>query len=283
MISRAFHEPAGPVAIAVAPNGGRRTKRDHAAIPLTPAELARAAAGCREAGAAMMHLHVRDADGGHLLDAQAYREALDAIAGEVRDSLFLQISSESLGVYRPAEQMAVVKAVRPPGVSLGLREFTGEADAAGERAFADFLAWLERERIVPQFILYAPEEADQLQRLSQRGVIPWNDPPVLYVLGRYTAGQTSAPEDVLPFLAAGRPKFRHWMVCAFGAQEAACVLLGATHGGHGRVGFENNLRLPGGAIAADNTALVGATVEMLRAAGHRVASAGELRTQWSLS
>ena len=61
------------IAIAVAPNGGRKTKADHPALPLTPAELAATAAECLEAGAAMIHVHVRDANGRHLLDADAYR------------------------------------------------------------------------------------------------------------------------------------------------------------------------------------------------------------------
>lgn len=281
MIPRASAEPLGPVAIAVAPNGGRRTKRDHAAIPLTPRELVHAAAACRDAGAAMLHLHVRDADGQHLLDADAYRQALEAVSREVGDALFLQISSEALGRYHPAEQMAVVRAVRPPGVSLGLREYT--ADKGSERAFADFLAWLHREHIVPQFILYAPEEADELARLRQSGVVPWSEPPVLYVLGRYVTSQTAAPEDLLPFLAAERPAFRHWMVCAFGRHEAACVTAAARRGGDARVGFENNLQLPDGTTAADNAALVRETAELLRATGRTLATASHLRNQWSRS
>ena len=47
-------------AIAVAPNGARRTKADHPRLPMTPAEIAREAAAAREAGAAMLHLHIRD-------------------------------------------------------------------------------------------------------------------------------------------------------------------------------------------------------------------------------
>lgn len=229
----------------------------------------------------MLHLHVRDADGRHLLNAEAYRRALDAVSAEVGDTLFLQISSEALASYQPAEQMAVVRAVHPPGVSLGLREYT--ADKSNERAFAAFLTWLRREEIVPQFILYAPDEADELARLRKRGVVPWNEPPVLYVLGRYTAAQTAAPEDLLPFLAAERPNFRHWMVCAFGRHEAACVTAAARRGGDARIGFENNLQLPDGTTAADNAALVRETAERLRATGHSLATVSHLRNQWSRS
>lgn len=279
MTAHASGEPPAPIVMAVAPNGGRRTKQDHPALPLTAAELARAAAACGEAGAAMVHLHVRDAAGRHLLEAAAYQAALAAVRAAVGDRVFLQISSESLGAYRPAEQMAVVRAVRPEGVSLGLREYVGAP--GDETAFADFLAWLKRERIAPQFILYAPEELDALRGLCRRGLVPWDDPAVLLVLGRYAVDHDSAPDDLLPFLAANRPSFGHWMLCAFGRHEAACMLAAALRGGHARVGFENNLHLPDGSRAPDNAALVAATAALLRRAGRRLATAADLRDAWS--
>lgn len=57
---RARHTSSlAPVAIAVAPNGGRRTKADHPAVPMTPDELAATAADCLAAGAAMIHVQDR--------------------------------------------------------------------------------------------------------------------------------------------------------------------------------------------------------------------------------
>lgn len=268
-----------PVAIAAAPNGGRRTKADHPALPITPAELARNAAECRDAGAAMIHIHVRDRDGAHLLDADAYRAAIAAIRAEVGDALVLQITSESLGRYSPAEQMAVVRAVRPEAVSLALRELV--PDPADEGAFADFLLWLKRERVAPQIILYAPEEAAQLDGMRRRGLVPWGDIPVLHVLGRYVAGQTSLPADLLPFLAPEAPRFSSWMVCAFGRHEAACALAAALLGGDIRVGFENNLHRPDGSLAAGNADLVRAVAEPLIGSGGRLADAAALRASWA--
>ena len=59
-----------PLVVAAAPNGARRTEADHPALPLGPDELAREAAACREAGATVPHLHVRDAAGRHSLDPE---------------------------------------------------------------------------------------------------------------------------------------------------------------------------------------------------------------------
>ncbi|WEX73979.1 3-keto-5-aminohexanoate cleavage protein [Sinorhizobium numidicum] len=270
-----------PVVIAVAPNGGRRSKADHRALPLTPDELAETAAGCLETGACMIHTHVHDKDGRHLLDAEAYRAAIAAIRAAVGDRLVVQITTEALGVYRPAEQTEVVRKVRPEAVSLALRELL--PDESHEAGFAQFLGWLRREKIVPQIILYTPEEAVSLAALKARGLIPFDNIPVLYVLGRYTAEQRSAPTDLLPFLAPGMPCFAHWSVCAFGSRETACVTAGALLGGHVRVGFENNLWLPDGSLAPDNAALIATSHAALRACGLAIADADRLRHTWSAS
>ncbi|CDX35206.1 conserved hypothetical protein [Mesorhizobium sp. ORS 3359] len=267
------------VAIAVAPNGGRRTKADHPALPITPGELADVAAASLEAGAAMIHVHVRDRDGRHLLDVEAYRAATAAIRASVGDRLVLQITSEALGLYRPEEQMRVVLETRPEAVSLALREFV--PGPTHDAAFASFLETLRVEKVTPQIILYTPEEASYLAALAGRGLIPFDNLPVLYVLGRYTVGQTSRPADLLPFLAPSIPAARHWMVCAFGDQEVASVTAAALLGGHARVGFENNLFLPDGTLASGNQDLVVATRLAVEACGLTLADADALRSQWS--
>src|SRR5690606_13268182 len=103
-----------------------------------------------------------------LLDADAYRAAIDAIRAEVGDRMVVQITSEALGIYTPEEQIAVVKAVRPEAASLALREVA--PDAASEPAFLELLSWMARERVAPQIILYAPEEARQLAALRDAGM-----------------------------------------------------------------------------------------------------------------
>jgi 3-keto-5-aminohexanoate cleavage enzyme len=263
------------VAIAVAPNGGRRTKVDHPAIPLTAAELARTAAECRDAGASMIHVHVRRPDGRHLLDADAYGQAIAAIRREVGDGLVIQITTEALGIYSPAEQIGVLKAVRPEAASLALRELV--PDAAAEPAFAETLGWMKRENVLPQIILYDPSEAVRLAGIIRRGLVPWPDIPVLYVLGRYTVSQTSQPADLLPFLTPDMPRFFHWSVCAFGQHEAACVTAAALIGGHARVGFENNLHLPDGTLAPSNAELVTTVAKAVRQLGHDLCNAADVR------
>ena len=263
--------------MAVAPNGGRRTKSDHPALPLTAGELARTAAECVEQGASMIHLHVRDQAGKHLLDAEAYRAATARIYETVGDRLVVQITSEAVGAYSVAEQKAVVLETNPEAVSLALREFA--PDKAGEKEFGEFLGQLKLKRIWPQIILYSPDEAARLSAMRRQGLIPFESVAVLYVLGRFALGQTSAPADILPFLGPESPRFESWSVCAFGRRETACVTTAALLGGHARVGFENNVLMPDGALAASNADLVGAVARALDALGMAKQSVEGLRQE----
>jgi uncharacterized protein (DUF849 family) len=258
------------VMVMVAPNGARRGKVDHPAIPLTPAELALDVAASAAAGAAAVHLHVRDAAGGHSLDPGLYREAVAAVRAACPD-IVIQITTEAVGRYAPAEQMATVRALRPGAVSLALRELI--PDTAAEAPAGDFLAWMQEAGVAPQVILYAPDEVTRCRELIARGVIPFAAPFLLFVLGRYAADQQSAPEDLDPFVDALGDFPAPWAVCAFGRREAACAVAAARLGGHVRVGFENNLHLPDGTLAPGNAAIVAATAAMLEGEGFGVMDA----------
>jgi 3-keto-5-aminohexanoate cleavage enzyme len=265
------------VIVTVAPNGGRKTKADHPALPLSPDELARTAAECLERGASMIHLHVRDRNGGHCLDPDAYRAAIARICREVGDRLVIQITSESLGLFTPSEQRAAVLEANPEAVSLALRELAPEE--ADEKEFGLFLGKLKQMRIWPQVILYTADEARRLGAMMKQRLIPFDELAVLYVLGRFALTRTAAPGDLIPFVAPDMPRFSPWTVCAFGRHEAACVTAGALLGGHVRVGFENNLTLPNGARAASNAELVGVAVGALEAVALTPQTADGLREE----
>ncbi|WP_119459106.1 3-keto-5-aminohexanoate cleavage protein [Rhodospirillaceae bacterium SYSU D60014] len=271
-------EAEAPLILAVAPNGARKTKADHPALPMTADEIAETAVACQAAGAAMIHLHVRDREGRHSLDPDIYRETIDAIRRRLGDGLIVQVTTEAVGRYGPAEQMAAVRAIRPEAVSLAIKEII--PDAAAEPVATDFLAWLARERIAPQYILYSAEELRRFEDLRRRGIVPGERPFVLFVLGRYTPGQRSTPGDLLPFLNP-LPVDIVWAVCAFGARETACALTAAGLGGHARVGFENNMKLADGSIASDNAALVAQLAAGTAVLGRPLADAETARAMLS--
>ena len=263
-----------PFIVMCAPNGARKTRKDHPRLPVTPAELADCAHSIHEAGASIMHVHVRDEELGHSLDVGLYRAAISAIRERVGDQLIIQVTTEACGIYTRHQQMSLVRELRPEAVSLALAELC--PDAQSESEAADFYRWLLDERVMVQHILYSTDELQRFIDLRNRGVVTAGNAFVLFVLGRYSTNLTGQPEDLDAFIAAA-PLDIVWAVCCFGRTEAAAALRAAAAGGHARVGFENNLRLPDGSIAPDNASLVRIAAEAGRQQGRREATADQVR------
>lgn len=268
---------AQPLIVTVAPNGAYKQAIDHPALPLTAKSLAHTAKQCLEAGAAMLHLHIRDQQGRHSLDVHGYQEAIAAVRAAVGQEMVLQVTSEAARIYRAPEQVAMVRTLRPEAVSVGLREI--DQAELGEQGLADFFTWLACEKIMTQVILYDLADLKRWQELVQRGLIPEAHWFLLFVLGRYTAGQTSQPIDLVPFVyhhTTNEP----WAVCAFGPTEHSCMSAAASLGGHARVGFENNMHLRDGRLAPDNAALVRQISQTASALGRPLATASDIRERY---
>ena len=266
-----------PLMVCVAPNGARRGKADHPALPMTTAEMVEVARSCARAGATMLHLHVRDDSGRHVLDADRYREAGAAIRDALGDRLIIQITTEAVGRYTPQEQRAVVRAVWPEAVSVALREMMPENDRAEQDETLRLFHDLAEDGVLIQPILYTAEEVWRYRHLRDSGALPAGPMCPLFVLGRYSVGLTSSPADLLPFLAAWEDCSDPWMVCAFGPREAACATAAVALGGHVRVGFENNLWRPGGGLAESNAELVRWALKAADPCGRPVATVAMAR------
>lgn len=266
-----------PLVLTVAPNGARRGKADHPAIPITAAEVADTAAACLDAGAAMIHLHIRDRDGGHLLDADGYRAAMAAIEARVGRALVIQPTTEAVGIYDRHQQMALVRDLRPEQVSIAVRELI--PDEGAESQAAEFLVWAHQAHVAVQHILYDASDARRFVALKRRGIIPGHVAPVLFVLGRYINGQQSDPLELLPFIETWRDagETGAWTICAFGLREGAVGATAASLGGHVRIGFENNFHLADGGIAPNNETLVRAMAELAVRIGRPLATADDVR------
>jgi len=233
----------------VAPNGARRGKSDHPALPVTLPEIIDTARACHEAGADALHLHVRDDDGAHSLDAGRYREALSELKAQV-PGMRTQITTEAAGVFDVAAQRACLRDVQPEWASISIREMARDPDVAW-RVY-DLCAEQGTE---VQHILYDTDDATLLRDWQERGIIRSNQTSTIFVLGRYTTTRHASPADIAPFRAA-LPGAANWMVCAFGPQEHACLVAAAEQAGNLRVGFENSFTAADGAVHTDNAASV---------------------------
>lgn len=248
--------------LMVAPNGARRGKADHPALPVTIDELAETARACHFAGADAIHLHVRDADRLHSLDPGLYREAMAAIEDRA-PGMGIQVTTESGGIYDVPAQLACLDALRPGAASIAVREMTRNPGAAA-RVYA--LARETGTRV--QHILYSPVCIAQFNDWRDRGTIRERAPEVILVLGQYQPPLFARPEMLAP-LRANLGGDVNWTVCAFGRTEQACLIEALRLGGQVRIGFENNIETPDGAPLADNTASVHAFVATARAQGFK--------------
>lgn len=259
-----MHKPAALPDIMVAPNGARRTPKDHPFLPVTHDEIIETAKACQIAGADGIHLHIRDARQAHLLDAAEYQVLLDRIAREVPD-LYLQVTSEAAGRYEAADQIAMIKTLKPAHVSVALREMVRGPDEW--RVAQDFYEWAADACVDVQHILYTPDDVQTFVTGSESGRIPGNHHLIQFVLGAYDGSQASQPEDIQqlldPLLADTAHRF-DWMLCAFGKEETACLAHAAKLGGKVRVGFENSLWNADGSRARNNAERVAEVVAVIR-------------------
>ena len=237
--------------LMVAPNGARRTTRDHPRLPVTAMTLAETAGACQAAGATSIHVHVRDGQERHSLDAGRYREATAAIA-ETAPGLGIQITTESAGVFHAADQLACLTDLQPKAASIAIREMATDPTVA-----TAVYAFAEEAEIEVQHITYGPSCLQQMQAWREAGVIRPSQNRVLFVLGQYAPPKDAVPGDLESFVSTlGRGDWKR-SVCAFGGEEHSCLQAAVSLGFGARIGFENSICDRNGVQHRDNAASIG--------------------------
>ncbi len=240
--------------VLVAPNGARRGPADHAALPVTLAQIVETARACSLAGADGIHLHIRDKRGAHSLDPGRYRETLEEIR-RAAPQLDLQITTEAGGIFDVSAQYDCIAGAGAEWASIAVREIARDPDLAPK-----IYGLCDHAGIRVQHILYDAEDAILLENWQTKGIVHASQTDRLFVLGRYAAAQESEPVDLEAFPATPGK----WMVCAFGRREHECLHLAASRGSDVRVGFENSLTDSQGRQWTDNAASVAALIDLLK-------------------
>jgi uncharacterized protein (DUF849 family) len=257
-----FYRPAKLPKLMVAPNGARKVKKDHPAVPLTISEIVTTAKSCNKVGAGAIHLHVRDKEGHHVLDVGLYKEALNELEHQV-PNMHIQVTTEAVGKYSPADMRKLAYDVTPPGASIGTSELIPSRKP--EEEDIKLYKYLTEAGTKIQHILYKPEDIDLLIELLNKAEIPINDAWCLFVIGHYS-GRISYPENILPFIKKMKEHNINldWAICAFRKEEMDCLEKAISLGGKLRVGFENSLFMPNGEIAPDNHTKVDAINKLFK-------------------
>ena len=237
--------------LMVAPNGARKTKKDHPNLPITISEIVEDAYKCFNNGANAIHAHVRDKNGNHSLDTGLYNELIKELKVKVPE-LPIQITTEAVGKYSPNEQFEVVKKLFPESASVAFKEML--PDIKDYKLAKKFYEFTIDNNIQIQHILYSSEDLRFFIQAIKSKIIPSINLQVLYVLGRYDKNFQSRKEDLKPFIQEHETiiSFTEWAVCAFGEAETDCLMKSYLLGGKARVGFENNFHNEDGTIADTN-------------------------------
>ena len=228
------------MAVKACLNGGR-TRAEHPAVPLTPAELAADAIAVRNAGAFAVHVHPRDGGGTETLDARACDAAVAAIRDAV-PGLPVGLSTSETIDPDPFARAAAVGAwrQRPDFVSVNV----------GELGWAGIVRAALHATIGVEAGLGTPADAEEFARS------PFTH-QVVRALVEVDGGVDEA-YAIARLIPDGVPQLWH----GYGERTWEVISAAAAAGLDVRVGLEDVLVLPDGHVAANNAELVAAAVEL---------------------
>jgi len=238
--------------ITAALTGAEVSKAQQPALPITPEEIGVAAAECVAAGAAIVHLHGRRADGTPTQDAAVYREIIAAV--RARCDAIIQVSTGGAVGMSAQERLAPVT-LRPEmatlsmgSVNFGRDVFVNAPDdiEAFARAIAQSGAKAELEIFDAGMIATA-------NRWLARGLLA-SPPHFDFVLG--VPGAMPGTPEALMYLKSQLPAGATWTVAGIGSAQLTLGTMAIAMGGHVRVGFEDNVYFRRGELARSNAQLV---------------------------
>lgn len=262
-----------PLIITVAGVGAELTRAEQPNLPLTTAEIAADARACEAAGAAIYHLHVRDAAGAPTMDVEMFRAAQDAIVAAT--DLIVQFTSGG-GVHDDEDARIAPLALKPEMASLttGTVNFGDEVFSNPLPLVTRFYHRMRELGIVPEFEIFEPGMVATAERIyADHG--DGHHRHYDFVLG--VPGAMPAWPDSIDFLAGHLPDDATWSATGIGGAHVPVAERAIAAGGHVRTGFEDVRWFERGVLAISNAQLVERVVSLARAAGRPVASPGAAR------
>ncbi|MGH8867739.1 MAG: 3-keto-5-aminohexanoate cleavage protein [Actinomycetes bacterium] len=244
----------GSTLVTVAPTGAESAKADAPGLPVTLDELVEAARGCEAAGAAMIHIHIRDADDRPTLDLSRLQDTVAAVR-EATD-LVVQLSTGGAVTDPFAHRLRVLDAA-PESCSLTMGTVNfGEDVFSNPWPFIVELYALTREReVVPEFELFDLGHVAALNRLLDEHGLPYGG----QVHCDFVMGVPGGMPGTAEALVAGvgmLPAGASWSATGVGRTSLPVALAALSLGGHLRVGMEDTLTFARRQPVRDNAQLV---------------------------
>ena len=262
-----------PVIITAAMVGAEVTRAQQPHLPITPIEIISAAVACYEAGAAIIHIHVRDAAGNATQDAGLFREVVEGI--RARCDVITQVSTGG-AVWMSAEERLQSIECRPDMATLttGTVNF-GDSVFKNDRGLVETFARRLREyRIVPEIEIFDVGMLDEAMRLRSMDLI--TDPIHFdFVMG--VPGGLGAEPAHLVHMLRSLPPGSTWSVAGMGRHQLTLGTIALAMGGNVRVGFEDNIYYRKGQLATSNAELVARVARVARELDRPVATPTQAR------
>lgn len=238
--------------ITAALTGPIATKQDNPNLPTSPEEIAHAAASSYAAGAAVVHVHLRDGSGQPTADLQIARR----VVGLIEDACpaLVQLST-GVGLTVPFSERAQLVEARPRMASLNPCSMSfGAGEFRNPPVEVRRLAHRMQELgIKPELEIYDTGHLEVCLQLAAEGLVP---EPLAFSIVMGVRGGMPATPAALVELVARLPEGAVWQAIAIGRANLPITTIGLAMGGGARTGMEDTLMLRRGVPAQSNAELV---------------------------
>jgi 3-keto-5-aminohexanoate cleavage enzyme len=264
-----------PLVITVAPVGGELTRKEQPNLPVAPDEVAEEVARCREAGASVVHLHVRDEDGAPTQDRERFALVMDAIRRVAPDVVIQTSTGGSVGMTEDERAQPLDLKPEMATLTTGTVNF-GEAVFENPLPLVERLFLRMRERgIQPEFEVFDTGMVETAARLVAEHDAEPRHHHFDLVLGA-PGGMAGTPQAVL-HMTSILPAGATWSATGIGRSHLPVTLTGLALGGHVRTGFEDTIRYDRGRLANSNVELVARVARIARETGREIATPDQAR------
>ncbi len=267
-----------PLILTAAITGAETTRKDQPNLPITPEEQAREAIACYEAGARVIHLHVRDDEGNPTQCMDRFTAAIAAIRAAAPE-VIIQISTGG-AVGEPFEKRLAPLALKPEMGTLnaGTLNFGDDIFINHPDDIVRLSKAFDEYGVVPEVEVYESGMVDYVARLVKRGIITHTPLHVQFVLG-VPGGMNGSPKNVIYMMEHLRELIptATWAVAGIGRYHIPTSLTAMVNGGHIRVGFEDNIFYHKGVVAESNAQLVARMARIAQEIGRPLATPAQAR------
>ena len=240
--------------VTVAPTGAETAKADAPSLPVTLDELIDTARACQQAGAAVIHVHLRDAQTRPTLDVGYAREVVTALR-ETTD-LIVQLSTGGAVTDSEADRLAVLDAT-PDAASLtcGTVNFGDDVFLNRWAFLVELHQRMQEREIVPEFELFDLGHAAALRRLLDKHGPPYGGHVHCDLVMGVPGGMPGTAAALVAAVAMLPPEAT-FSATGVGRAALPVALAALAAGGHLRVGMEDTLSYAPERPVRDNAQLV---------------------------